>query len=167
MEKRDFILPYLWEKNFTQGRKRGGRMISEEATKATIKSLLCHIEALEETIKALEQEPCEDMVSRQTVSYIIKSHIHEIMTESGTDKNAHTNAVLRAIVNLVETVPSVTPTRKKGKWIEIDDYPNEEYECSVCGRIVEVTSANIKPEEEYPYCHCGAYMGADTGEVEE
>ena len=55
------------------------------------------------------------------------------------------------------------PSRKKGKWIEIDDYPNEEYECSICGRIVEVTSANIKPEEEYPYCHCGA----DMREVEE
>jgi hypothetical protein len=60
--------------------------------------------------KALEQEPCEDAVSRQTVSYIIKSHIHEIITESGIDKNAHTNAVLRAIVNLVETMPPVTPT---------------------------------------------------------
>jgi hypothetical protein len=51
----------------------------------------------------------------------------------------------------------------RGKWVEVDDYPHEEYECSVCGRIVEVTSANIKPEEEYPYCHCGA----DMREVEE
>lgn len=65
-------------------------------------------------IKVLAKEPCGDSISRQSVSYIIKSHIHEIITESGIDKNAHTNAVLRAILNLVETMPPVTFTQK---WI--------------------------------------------------
>ena len=90
-------------------------MTREEAIKeiknmAKFNYTLAPTEVFDMAIKALEQEPCEDAVSRQTVSYIIKSHIHEIITESGTDKNAHTNAVLRAIVNLVETMPSVTPT---------------------------------------------------------
>ena len=47
----------------------------------------------------------EDCISREAVMYYIKSHIHEIITESGTDKNAHTNAVLRALLNGVETMP--------------------------------------------------------------
>lgn len=64
-----------------------------------------------------------------------------------------------AVIMLINKQPQadVRPV-VRGKWVEVDDYPHEEYECSVCGRIVEVTSANIKPEEEYPYCHCGAYM---------
>ena len=105
--------------------------------------------------KALEQEPCEDAVSRQTVSYIIKSHIHEIITESGTDKNAHTNAVLRSIVNLVETMPSVTPTRKKGKWI-VEVWNNKEHHtCSNCQHLIDY-------EPCYHYCpYCGAEMESE------
>jgi Zn finger protein HypA/HybF involved in hydrogenase expression len=143
-------------------------------------------EAKNMAIKALEQEPCEDAVSRQAVSYIIKSHIHEIITESGTDKNAHTNAVLRAIVNLVETMPPVTPTtciakvtfdkdelqkivdesvkemiveRKKGKWIE---EPNCWLRCSCCKSHYPHTSINgVRGSNYCPNC------GADMREVEE
>lgn len=124
----------------------------------------------ETIIKALEQEPCEDAVSRQKVSYIIKSHIHEIITESGIDKNAHTNAVLRAIVNLVETMPPVTPTRietvtefadrcrecgkqKKGKWIK-----NSWEICYTCTRCWKTNPSGTK----YPYCpNCGAEMESE------
>ena len=53
-----------------------------------------------------KSEDC-DCISREAVMYYIKSHIHEIITESGTDKNAHTNAVLRALLDGVETMPGL------------------------------------------------------------
>lgn len=60
-------------------------------------------------IKALDKEPCKDCISREAVYYYISSHINEIITESGTDKNAHTNAILRSLANGVKTMPSVLP----------------------------------------------------------
>lgn len=66
--------------------------------------------AIEEAINVLQQAPCEDCVSRQSVVYIIKSYIHEIITESGMDKNEHTNKVLRLIADLIETMQPVTPS---------------------------------------------------------
>ena len=36
---------------------------------------------------------------RQRDAEIVKSYIHEIITESGIDKNQHTNEVLRKIVD--------------------------------------------------------------------
>lgn len=65
------------------------------------------------SIKALKQEPCDDCISRQAVHYYIESHINAIITESGVDKNEHTNRMLRALVNGVDTMPSVTPTEMK------------------------------------------------------
>jgi hypothetical protein len=71
------------------------------------------IEELEKRIEALEQEPSGDLISRDAVIYYIKGHIHEIITESGEDKNAHTNRVLRALINGVETMPPVNPQEPK------------------------------------------------------
>ena len=56
-----------------------------------------------------QPEFCADCISRESVKYYIQAHIHEIISESGTDKNAHTNAILRALLNGVATMPSVYP----------------------------------------------------------
>lgn len=53
-------------------------------------------------------------VNRDAVLYYVKSHIHEIITESGIDKNDHTNRVLRAIVNGIKTMP---PCEGNNGWI--------------------------------------------------
>lgn len=58
----------------------------------------------------------DDLISREAVGYYIQSYIHEIITESGTDKNEHTNSILRAILNGIKTMPSVTP---KARWIPV------------------------------------------------
>ena len=96
-----------------------------------------------------------DCISRDAVKYYIQAHIHEIITESGIDKNAHTNGILRALLNGVATMPSVTPQEPKtGHWIAIE---NEEmdtigYFCSVCDLPMET-------EEKTKYCpNCGAKM---------
>lgn len=67
--------------------------------------------AIEEAINVLQQAPCADCVSRQSVVYIIKSYIHEIITESGMDKNARMNNVLRLIADLISTMQPVTPSQ--------------------------------------------------------
>jgi hypothetical protein len=51
------------------------------------------------------------------VIYYVKAHIHEIISESGIDKNEHTNRVLRAIINGVETMPPINPQ----KWIPVSE----------------------------------------------
>lgn len=90
---------------------------ADEMIKAQEKAIN-ELEPASDAVPVVRCKNCKhwDSISRQSVSYIIKSHIHEIITESGIDKNAHTNAVLRAIFNLVETMPPVTSTQK---WIPI------------------------------------------------
>lgn len=44
----------------------------------------------------------ESVISTKVVTDYIKSHIHEIISESGRDLNEHTNQVLRTIIKDVE-----------------------------------------------------------------
>lgn len=43
-------------------------------------------------------KPCVDPISRATVLVYIATHIQEIITEGGKDKNFHTNETLGAII---------------------------------------------------------------------
>ena len=45
-------------------------------------------------------------VNRQDVLDVVESYIHEIITESGVDKNAHTNAILRQIKSDIDDIPT-------------------------------------------------------------
>ena len=59
----------------------------------------------------------------------------------------------------LRSLSSAKPERKRGKWIGIDDYPHEDWECNRCGGIVYETQT---PYEEYKYCpNCGAKMEVD------
>ena len=91
----------------------------------------------------------DDLISREAVGYYIQSYIHEIITESGTDKNEHTNSILRAILNGIKTIPSVQPTRPTARWERlVDDFKK----CSKCGKPV-------KFYRNYKHCPgCGARM---------
>lgn len=46
-----------------------------------------------------------DTISRAETLDFIKSFVQEIITESGTDKNAHTNTVLREIIDGLSEKP--------------------------------------------------------------
>ncbi len=114
---------------------------------ATIQSLMGHIEALEETIKALEQEPCEDAVSRQEV---LKGYV-EIERTDGVEIYSEKAVPTEYINNL----PPVTPTRKKGRWITFEDDWGDitEAVCSCC---------NANGHHKFRFCpHCGAEMDND------
>ena len=65
------------------------------------------------------------------------------------------NDKTRTAVNaLVDSMPTIEPERKKGKWIEEQDYMGF-YVCSECRYKVGML---------YSFCpHCGAYMRGDAG----
>ena len=82
-------------------------------------------EAYYMSIEALEQEPCEDAISRQAMLDLISKFIHEIHTEGGRDLNAHTNDVLRQILRNVgsdRVLPSINPQEPFKPMVEIDLY---------------------------------------------
>ena len=65
-----------------------------------------------------------------------------------------------AIFN-IKKLPSVQPERPRGHWVEIGDEPYDEWECDVCGFVID-GSGCIDPEEYrdvYKFCpNCGADM---------
>ena len=121
-------------------------------------------EALDMAIKALEQtelnssynsiKPELDCISREAVEKIT------------WEEPSYTDAlnILTEVREKVRALPSVTPQRKRGKWIEVDICNcHATLKCSVCDRVIEPTFTfdeysyeDIK--EFYPFCHCGADM---------
>lgn len=92
-------------------------MTREEAIDI-IKCLAWHTrpdeEDIEQAIKALEQEPCEDCVSRQAVIDAIDDD----------NRNGHyscfaTNNDAECFKQIIRDLPSVTPQTKMGHWIDI------------------------------------------------
>ena len=104
-------------------------------------------EYFQQAIKALEQEPCEDCISRE-----------KAINQCGFGMTS------LLIADCLRRLPSVTPQPKMGKWINkyAEDACGERYSywaCSECGRDVGFNLANIEDVlSEYPYCHCGAKM---------
>jgi hypothetical protein len=67
-------------------------------------------------------------------------------------------------LNTLMELPSVTPERPKGKWIEVEVHNcHATLKCSLCNRVIESTFTFGEYSYEdiktfYPYCHCGAEM---------
>lgn len=93
--------------------------------------------ALEIGIKALEQEPCEDAISRQAVIEIAES----------SKSNWIDNSVLFKRVN---ELPPVTPKPKTGHWI---------YRVVGIYRYASCSECNKMQVDESNYCpNCGVEM---------
>lgn len=69
-----------------------------------------NIEIYKRAIKALEQEPCEDAVSRAAVDHLCFEFL-----KVNSDNNI-------AFYEHFRDLPSVTPIRKKGKWLSAEEY---------------------------------------------
>ena len=95
--------------------------------------------ALDMAIKALEQESCEDAISRKSMLDYLK-YLHGEMSEE----------------EFVKALPSVTPIIPKGHWI---DHSDEGFvECSECGSATNC-DGNIA---ELHFCFsCGAEMESE------
>ena len=110
-------------------------------------------------IKALEQQPCDDCISRQAVLDGLAS-IAKVKARSDAQKS-----LMGRIMFFVEQLPPVTPKEKTGRWIqgEIDGQIVRAFTCSKCGAIsiFRVSNGNIVNGDLCPNC------GAKMEEVEE
>jgi hypothetical protein len=98
-------------------------------------------------IKALEQEPCDDCISRQAVIEYIEA------SEAELGHSTENELVCQDIKEL----PPVTPQQKTGQWIRVDSKKVRCSECDVIHLIAQYPLAKID------WCpNCGAKM-----EVEE
>ena len=115
--------------------------------------------ALNMAIEALSAEPCEDAISRKAIIEYYDSD--EYKSISRVTRNG--------LLDFVEDLPSVSPARKKGKWIghgehceNIGVIPNglAAYEwCSNCDCAIDVREWH---RNSYKYCpNCGAEMESD------
>ena len=101
-----------------------------------------YLEALDVAIKALEQQPCEDAISRADVKKYL----------SAPDANGD-RVIYESDLDLL---PSVQSTRRTGRWIDIQYFKNDDTyyrpKCPFC---------SIEPKEYSNYCpKCGARMEA-------
>lgn len=105
-------------------------------------------------IKALEQKPCEDAISRQAVLDLCKSLI---------DKSD-----LVDVAYEVRRLPSVQPTRKRGKWIHRSiingDNIIDMHYCSECGEEFSYDAETGVCITNYKIC---PKCGSDNREVGE
>ena len=101
-------------------------------------------------LELLEQEPCEDCISRQAVIEGLRT-CYDTETKEYSDGSQWIN--YEDAVAEMENLPSVTPQPKIGRWI-FDEILDKHYYCSECKSI----GVNY-----WDYCpYCGAKM-----EVEE
>jgi hypothetical protein len=105
------------------------------------------LKAVELAIKVLEQQPCEDCISREAVIKIF-GEVHPM--------DYNTQAYIKNIQNL----SSVTPSRPKGKWIHWTDDYKDYVTCSCCGYGEE---GEVLLSDKTPFCPiCGADMRGEA-----
>jgi len=97
-------------------------------------------------IKALEQQPCEDAISRQAVLEGLAS-IAKAKAKSDAQKS-----MMGRTMFFVERLPSVS-TEKTGRWITTRTFMHDgEYYCNKC-------KCDAPNNEKWDYCpNCGAKM---------
>ena len=97
----------------------------------------------QEIIKALEQEPCDDAVSRQAAIDAVRfgiTHAIRINRYTGEkdDLFQASNDELEKAIERIEELPSVSVAEKTGHWIE--DENEMIVWCSICGEEHEECS---------------------------
>lgn len=106
---------------------------------------------VEEIIKALEQEPCEDAISRKAMLNY-QQYLHGRMSNEENHK----------LWEFIKNLPSVTLTQKTGQWIFVDK-SHEHARCSECG-YGNVDLLDGKPHNFCP--NCGSFMMEDEQTLE-
>ena len=105
--------------------------------------------------EALEQEPCEDAISRQATVDFLENHAEtyeDVRVKMGFKVSA-------SLINNRNNLPPVTPQdSRKGHWI----YDNFNWRCSECNETPKtmgyVGTADFMTEH-FKFCnHCGARM---------
>lgn len=109
-------------------------------------------EFLEMPIKALEQEPCEDAISRQWIKTAIHNFYDGLMhTPTEEDIQAY-----------LSSAPSVHPKAKPGKWVDSQrSIFGVIVKCDQCGNFLGLNAVN-GGRGDANYCpNCGAKMESE------
>lgn len=106
-------------------------------------------EWLKDYKRLLEQESCEDAISRKEVLDWIKWYGNDAV------KQGYNTSILYVWTHIRDNIPSFRPARPRGKWekISMDKYvqhANYYYKCSECGKDI-IGEHNFCP-------NCGADM---------
>lgn len=111
-------------------------------------------------IKVLEQQSCEDYISRQAVLSYICNDLEFGDEENGC--NLERKIAQEEIYNFIKKIPPVTPKEKTGKWINLRFAPPV-FNGSLSS--LYATCSNCNKESWFPdkvkskYCpNCGARM---------
>ena len=108
----------------------------------------CDSRAIKEAIKTLEQETCEDAISKASVFEIL-GNLMSIPYDF--DRQINEKDVSESM-DEIKALPSVIPTRKKGKWLVLKDEYGD-----ICEAICSCCEDN--GNHKWKYCHtCGAEM---------
>ena len=109
-----------------------------------VQSAYDYIMAIKMAIKALEQEPCEDAISRQAVLDLAKKGV---LVSNGNYKS---------VCKAINELPPVNPQPKIGHWIEVTNGRGG-HECDLCHNY----APSYQNGDEYltKYCpNCAAKM---------
>jgi hypothetical protein len=87
-----------------------------------------YIHTLNKIMDWLEQEPCEDCISRQAVLDLLHSKFAD-----GFDYDRWWNSM--TVLYAINKVPPVQPIRPKGKWIYQEGHFPVMWKCSECGMM--------------------------------
>ena len=120
-----------------------------------------------EKLPSAQPEPCEDAVSRKAV--------YDAMVEKGQRSRRYKLDEIwelngTEIREALDTVPSVTPEQKRGKWNAyyhgINETPSFTYSCNQCGYSAPYGLYGGKySQKEWNFCpNCGAKMEGETNE---
>lgn len=133
--------------------ERDGLKESEKNELLKLKIDPCLYTAFDVAIQALEQEPCEDAISREAAKDLMRS-LPRWCVRSEDEEYTNVGLLYDHVMFGLDNLQSVTP--KTGHWIEgkyrDDDirYNDSSYKCDKCGRIVDFKEN---------YCpNCGARM---------
>lgn len=117
------------------------------------------IEGWVNALPSVQTEPCEDAISRQRLLNDLKELIvvwgkYPVMAEPIKG--------IGTAIGYAAAIPSVTPERKMGKWILLEECANAGYYCSECRKRVvkEGWSGTVKKIKFCP--NCGADMRSET-----
>lgn len=113
--------------------------------------------------KAMQNNSCEDAISRQAVLESIKNLYPDmpVMDIMGARRKwLEKYAPYFECENAVEHLPSVTPKQRTGHWILRDDI-NGQYQCDKCGMFSGLSKFDVEEEgwKLSNFCsNCGAKM---------
>lgn len=101
-----------------------------------------------------------DMMSRLIDADALRAQMYHEAFETDTDMQRWDSGCwirYKMFENALDNAPTIEPQRKRGEWIDVDDYYNRiSGKCSVCGWESHMYEDDVVGMDYCP--HCGADM---------